>query len=289
MRLAPSFREQLKWSVQCEQPAVRGLVSLDGRFVDVVRYGVGAGDPIIMVPGLAGGWKLIAPLAAALSRRHEVVLYNLEGEGRCCSRLASDRVGDDAAQLEALIGELHLERPTVFGVSYGAAVALELAVERPGLLGGLVVYGGEANFEPGLGANIARRVLERYPLPPDSPFLNQFFNLLHGGVPASPELARFVVGRCWTTDQAVMAARLRALADFDVTDRLWRIEAPTLVLAGSRDVVVPPAHQQALAAAIAGARFELLEGAGHVGFLTHGASIRTHVVRHLSNRMRAAL
>ena len=66
-----------------------------------------------------------------------------------------------------------------------------------------------------------------------------------------------------------MAARLRGLEGFDLSDRLWEIDSPTLVLGGTKDVVISPARQRALAAAIPDSRFEAIEGAGHVGFLTH--------------------
>ena len=121
-------------------------------------------------------------------------------------------------------------------------------------------------------------------MPRDNGFVNQFFNLLHGGKPEPGPLAEFVVERCWETDQSVVAQRLALLDSFDVRDRLWRIDVPTLVLAGSRDVVVPPARQRALAEAISGARFETLEGAGHIGFLTH----RLEVARRVGRLLRMA-
>src|SRR5262249_59652452 len=102
---------------------------------------------------------------------------------------------------------------------------------------------------------------------------NEFFHLLFGTKPEPGPLLDFVVERIWETDQSVMAQRLAQLESFDVSDRLWRIDVPTLVLAGGRDVIVPPARQRALADSIAGARFEIIEGAGHVGFLTHRAEV----------------
>src|SRR5919112_4538990 len=122
----------------------------------------------------------------------------------------------------------------------------------------------------------------RSPLPADNGFLNQFFNLLHGGKPEPGPLTDFVVERCWATDQSVVAHRIGLLESFDVSDRLWRIDVPTLVLAGTRDVVVPPSRQRALAESIAGARFETIEGAGHVGFLTHGGEVARQVGRLLN-------
>jgi 3-oxoadipate enol-lactonase len=250
-------------------------VRLDGEWVEVIE--MGQGDPIVLVPGLAGGWKLLGPLAHKLARDHRVVTYNLRGDRFPTATAQPHELGDLAHDLGALIEQLGLERPAVFGVSFGGAIALELAVEQPQRLGALVVQGAEARFRTTLGATIARRVLERFPLPSDNRFVNQFFNLLHGGKPEPGPLVDFVVERCWETDQSVMARRIAMLEAFDVGDRLWRIDVPTLVLAGSRDVIVPASRQRALASAIPGASFELLEGAGHVGFLTHRAEVARRV------------
>lgn len=259
-----------------------GTDDLDLRFtrggpVDVVR--MGQGEPIVILPGLAGGWRLVEPLARQLARRNEVILCGLRGDRAQGGPARPAGVADHADDLLDLLDALRLERPTVLGVSFGGAVALELAAARPGRLGALVTYGAEGRFHVGLGATIALRVLERYPLPHDSAFVNQFFNLLHGREPDNDLLARFVADRLWETDQGVMASRLRALESFDVTDRLWRIDVPTLVLAGTRDVVVPPARQRALADSIPGARFETVPDAGHIGFLTHGPQVARRVGR----------
>jgi pimeloyl-ACP methyl ester carboxylesterase len=154
---------------------------------------------------------------------------------------------------------------------------LECAVARPGLIGALVLHGVEARFHVGLAATIARRVLERFPLPSDNGFVNQFFNLLYGGKPEPGPVLDFLIERCWETDQAVMASRIRALESFDVSSRVWQIDAPSLIIAGSRDVVVPPSRQKHLADAIPGAGFETLEGAGHIGFLTHSREVAQHI------------
>jgi pimeloyl-ACP methyl ester carboxylesterase len=277
MRLAAKRRSQWMRFPEFSSAEVRQFLPGEREGVEVVR--MGRGDPIVLVPGLAGGWELMAPLARRLARHHEVILYSLRGDRGPLGAAGAEGMGTYARDLAALIEQLRLERPTVFGISFGGAVALELAVEFPHRLGALIVQGAEARFRPSLGATIARRALERYPLPRDNPFLNQFFNLLHGRKPEPGPLVEFVVRRCWETDQAVMAARLRALEGFDVADRLWRIDAPALVLAGTRDVIVPPERQRALASAIAGARFQALVDAGHIGFLTHGREVALQVRR----------
>jgi pimeloyl-ACP methyl ester carboxylesterase len=276
MRIAAARRTEWLMSSHAYE-GKQHQVWLGGEWVDVVRWGVG--DPILLVPGLAGGWKLLAPLAARLARHHHVIVPGLRGDRFPVGLSRTRDVADHAQDLARLIELLGLERPTVFGVSFGGAIALELAVSQPNRIGALIVQGAEARFRTTLGATIARRVLERFPLPRDNGFLNQFFNLLHGGRPESGPLADFVVERCWETEQSVMAQRIGLLESFDVSDRLWRIDVPTLVLAGTRDVIVPEARQRALASAIPGARLETLEGAGHVGFLTHRAEVSKHVRR----------
>ena len=252
-------------------------IRVNGHRVEVVD--VGRGEPIVLVPGLAGGWKLLTPLARSLARRHRVILFGYRDEHDALSVRPAQAVGDYARDLAGLIAELGLERPTVFGVSFGGAVALEHAVEHPNQVGRLILSGIEAQFRPTVGSQIARRVLERFPLPADNPFVNQFFNLLHAGRPGTGPITDFVVERCWATDQGVMARRLAMLESFDVADRLWQVDAPTLVLAGARDVVVPIARQKALAATIPGAHFEVVPEAGHVGFLTHAADVARQVER----------
>lgn len=279
MRVASKRRSGWMLASQLMEGTQRQVCLGRGEWVDVVR--VGSGDPIVLVPGLAGGWRLVAPLAQRLSRRFEVIVCGLRGDRFPTAGAPALDVSDHARDVAEVIGQLGLERPTVLGVSFGGAIALELAVEQPNRIGALIVHGAEARFHATIGSKIARRVLERFPLPTDNGFVNQFFNLLHGSKPEPGPLAEFVVERCWETDQSVMARRLALLESFDVSDRLWRIDVPTLVVAGSRDVIVPAVRQKALAEAIPGARFEAVEGAGHVGFLTHQAEVATAAARML--------
>ena len=175
-------------------------------------------------------------------------------------RLLGRGAGDHARDLADLIEQLGLERPAVFGVSFGGAIALELAVEHPHRLGALVVQGVEARFRMTLGATIARRVLERFPLPTRQrlrqPVLQPAARRPAGAGPAGRLRRRAVLGdrpeRHGAADRAArVVRRLRsALAD--------RRPDPGPGRVARRD-------RPAVAAARAGrgdpeARFEMLEG-----------------------------
>jgi pimeloyl-ACP methyl ester carboxylesterase len=291
MRLAAKWQRAWPMLSDGSERGRSEAVYVDDEWLEVVR--LGEGEPLVLVPGLAGSWKLLLPLAQRLARHFEVLIYGLRGDrfhgGGSESEIRQNcEIARYARDLAGLLDQLGLEAPTVFGVSFGGAIALELAALYPGRVGALVVHGAEAQFRPTIGSTIARRVLERFPLPSDNRFVNQFFHLLYGCKPEPSPLVDFVVERIWETDQTIMAHRLAELETFDISERLWRIEAPTLVLAGARDVIVPAARQRRLADRIAGARFELLENAGHIGFLTHSADVVKTIRRHL-RRVRTAV
>jgi len=266
-------------------------LTIDGDVFEVVR--MGRGEPLVLVPGLAGGWRLLKPLIRRLARHHEVFALGLRGDvdrggGLGVSARSHADVAGHAADVSDLIDRLGLERPALMGVSFGGAVALELAVQRPQSLSALVVQGVEERFRVSLGSMIVRRVLDNYSLPTDSPFINQFLNLLYAKKPEPGRQTEFVVSRVWETPQAVIARRLAHLEYFDVSDRLWMIDVPTLVLGGSRDAIIPVSRQKRLAQEISGARFESIEGAGHIGFVTHADQIAAQVRDHLQ-RVKASV
>ncbi len=284
MRLAAKWQSAWSMALPIPEEGCRSRVYLGGELVDVIR--IGKGQPLVLVPGLAGSWRLVLPLARRLARCFEVITYGLRGDGFPAMGLGGQHgdacdIAGYADDLASLIEQLRLENPAVFGVSFGGAIALELAVEHPGSLGALIVQGADVKFGSTIGSAIARRVLERFPLPADNQFVNQFFNLLHGAEPEPGPLADFVVERIWETDQSIMARRLAQIETFDISDRVWQINAPTLVLAASKDAIVSASRQRLLAELIPGARLEVVEGAGHIGFLTHATEVVRQVRRHL--------
>lgn len=292
MRLSPSRRNSWTALLAADASERRTQrLSIGGEVFEVHR--VGRGEPLVLAPGLAGGWRLLKPLIRRLSRHYEVFACGLRGDrgaggGLGVSARSHADVAGHAADLATLIDRLGLERPSLMGVSFGGAVALELAIERPRAVGALIVQGMEERFRTTLGSKILGRVLDNYPLPVDSPFINQFLNLLYAKKPEPGPQTDFVVSRIWETPQAVIARRLARLEQFDVADRLWRIDAPTLILAGSGDVIIPASRQKQLARGISGARFESVAGAGHIGFVTHPEQIAAQVREHLQ-RVKASV
>jgi pimeloyl-ACP methyl ester carboxylesterase len=237
----------------------------------------GEGPPLVLVPGLAGGYGLLGPVARLLARHYRVISYQLRGEGDCFALRRPFGLTDLVDDLAEFLDWHFLESPIVFGVSFGGVLALEFAARNPHRLQNLVLQSVGARFERNLLHRVAGTVLADYPLPTDSPFVNQFFNLLFGGKNTSRSLSHFVTRQCWQTDQSVMAHRFRLVENFDITRRLRRIQVPSLILSGDRDLLVSPASLEALHQGIADSRLVQLAGAGHLGFVTQPERVAQEV------------
>jgi pimeloyl-ACP methyl ester carboxylesterase len=244
----------------------------------------GEGPPLVLVPGLAGGYELLGPLARLLSRDFHVITYQLRGETDPFALRRRFDLNDLVDDLAEFLDGQGLENPALMGVSFGGVLALEFAARFPTRLHRLVVQGAGARFERGLLQQVAGAVLSRYPLPADSPFINQFFNLFFGGKQPKGPLFEFVTRQCWQTDQSVMAHRFGLVERFDLERRLDAIRVPTLILAGDRDMLVSERSLKALCAGMPQSECVRLKGCGHLAFVTRPEQVATEVGRFLQDR-----
>jgi pimeloyl-ACP methyl ester carboxylesterase len=242
----------------------------------------GEGSPLVLVPGLAGGFELLGPVARLLAERYRVISYQLRGEDDCFALRRGFGMSDLTLDLAEFLDWHGLESPAILGVSFGGVLALEFAARFPGRLQALAVQGAGARFERGLLQRVAGSVLADYPLPPDNAFVNQFFNLLFGGRQKPGPLFQFVTRQCWQTDQSVMAHRFRLVEQFDLEGRLERVQVPTLVMRGDRDMLVSDRSLEDLCSGLPQARRVGLGNNGHLAFVTDPQLVAEEVGRFLS-------
>jgi pimeloyl-ACP methyl ester carboxylesterase len=109
--------------------------------VELHYISAGRGEPVILLHGGQGDYRSWTPQIAELSRYYQVISYSRRYHfPNANPQTATDHsAATDAADLEALIKALHLKRVNLVGTSMGAAVALTLAIERPGMVRRLVI------------------------------------------------------------------------------------------------------------------------------------------------------
>ncbi len=265
-----------EFSAGAGRPGCAHLKNYTARFCEW-----GEGPPLVLVPGLAGGFELLGPLARLLSRHFRVISYQLRGEDDCFALRRRFDLHDLVEDLAEFLDWHCLECPALLGVSFGGVLALEFATRYPHQISALVVQGAGVRFERSLLQQVAGMVLARYPLPSDNPFVNQFFNLLFGGRQRPGPLFEFVTRQCWQTDQSVMAHRLRLVEQFNLDTRIDRIRVPALILAGDRDLLVSAQSLRDLCQGIGRAELVRLAGCGHLAFVTQPGRVALEVERFL--------
>jgi 3-oxoadipate enol-lactonase len=177
------------------------------------------------------------------------------------------RMADD---VHALLTALDLAPVVLVGLSMGGYVAFEYYRNYAAHVRALVLAGTRADAdseETRAGrSEMMQKVATEGPAAVAEAMLPKL--LSPAAIDKSSDLIVTVRRMIETTSAAGIAGALAGIANrADSTDLLSAIAVPTLVIAGSKDAVIPPAQTTALTEAIPGARFALIEGAGHLANL----------------------
>ena len=242
------------------------FVVVDGHLLRVsVR---GQGPPLLLVMGLGGNIEMWDPLERALEGRGiQTIAYDASGTGHSPTRLVPQRMGGLARQAAHLLDALGHPQADVLGVSFGGAVAQELALRHPHRVRRLVLASTTCGLGGVPGHPLAVSLLAT-PLRYYSPtFLRLFAGVLYGPtVTARDELLRAQIEARHARPPTAWGYASQIVAATGWTSRPWlgRIAARTLVIGGDRDPIVPPRNARLLAGRIPSARLELVAGAGHL-------------------------
>lgn len=256
----------------------------------------GEGPAVVLVHGTPGSWRQAAGLAVDLADRHTVVLPSRPGYGR--TPLATGRTPThQAAAYAATLDALGLATAAVVGISGGGPSAAQLACLHPERVTALVLCCALAPHLmapptsmrvalglPGLaevGTWAQRRVQRRRladAAATDRRVEAELTAAERAQLDQDPGLRDAVVGFFLAHLDAPAPVRglrndLRSIgfAPGGVAPDLSAARAPTLVLHGDADEVVPIAHGEFYASVIRGARLEVLPGAGHAFLITFRA------------------
>lgn len=217
---------------------------------------------------------LITPLAKMLAAQNfQVISYEFRGEDDCFALRRRFGMKDLVNDLDEFIQHQRLEKPFVLGISFGGAIALQLAARNPHRLAGVMSQGLNLRFEKSLLRHIAGHVLSEYPLPTNSPFVNQFFNLLFGSKPKNRDTFEFVSSQIWQTDQSVMTHRFRLAEKLNLKPILKRLQLPVMLINAEKDLLISAKAVDEFAREVPHAVIKEIPEAGHLAFVTHADQI----------------
>jgi pimeloyl-ACP methyl ester carboxylesterase len=228
-----------------------GLAPVNGIDVYYEVHGHPDGVPLLLLHG--GGSTIDVTFGRVqpdLSANRRVIAIEEQGHGRTSDREAPVSFETSADDAAALLRYLRVERADVFGFSNGASTGLQLAIRHPGLVRKLVFASAMTKRD---GAHPQLWEFMR-----NADFSNMPQLLKDAFLRVNPDDAKL------RTMHDKDAERMRNFVD--VPDDLVRgIVAPTLVIAGDRDIVRPE-HAMELTRLISGARLLILP-AGHGDYI----------------------
>jgi 3-oxoadipate enol-lactonase len=250
-----------------------------------LEYAVrGSGETVLLIAGLGRDrrmWDAQAPLA----ERFRVVAFDNRGVGgsaRPAGPYTAAMLADDAAGLLDVLG---VERAHVVGASLGGLIAQELALSRPERVARLALL----CTHPGIPLVVpcAPQVVSALvPEPGSDPFerLLAALRLAYGS-------------RHWEAHSAEIAADARERLSALIAPEFWwaqaaaggsfswrgrALSAPTLVMTGDEDRIVPAVNSRTLAGLIRGAELAVVAGGGHYFFAERPEIVNRALARFLS-------
>ncbi len=234
----------------------------------------GKGEPLVLVMGYgfsSGHWFAIRDRLAA---KYRLVLFDNRGTGQSDKPDMPYTAPMMAADILGLLDRLGIEKTNLFGVSMGGMISQQFALTYPQRLSNLILgctsCGGQKAVQvtPEALAFLLdperARLTEEQKARDTVPWLwNKDFVDGHQEV-----VERFVrTNTDHPTPPQALASQANVLLTFESYERLPEIKAPTLVIAGKGDRLIPYQNSEILASRIPGAELVLIEEAGH-GFIT---------------------
>jgi pimeloyl-ACP methyl ester carboxylesterase len=227
----------------------------------------GEGPPLVLLHGGFGfdsrSWRRQLD---SLSDEFTVVAWDAPGFGGSSDPPATFRLPDYADCLAGFIGALGLESPHVLGLSFGAALALELYRRHPAVPQTLVLAGGYAGWAGSLPPEVVKQRLEQAvreeQIPPEEWVPNYVPGMVTELAPS--QMVEEITALMLDVHPAANLTALRGMAEADLRDVLPRIRVPTLLLYGEADKRSPIAVANELHAQIPKSTLVVVPGAGHL-------------------------
>jgi pimeloyl-ACP methyl ester carboxylesterase len=261
----------------------------DGRKVYALVAGpADARETIVFLHGLGGSQSTWASVLGDFADSYRIAAVDLPGHGaseKTAPEQTDYSVQGLSAAIAAVIEKLELTPAVIVGHSLGGATALQLALDRPKLVRGLVLVNSV-----GLGDEISGELLDRVEAEPSRDearrLLELFFQdrkyILERGVDEM-FAARSAPGADAATKAIAEKAFGRDGQKVRFIGRLGELEAPILIVWGELDRVIPARHAVAAATASPASWLEIMEGVGHVPQVEAAPAFVSTVNRWLSS------
>ena len=233
----------------------------------------GDGYPLIMIMGLSANldwWD--PPLMEAMSSKFKTFIFDNRGAGRTDKPEIDYSVKMFADDTAGLMDALNIQRAHVLGISMGGMIAQEFVLKYPEKVEKLVLCATNCGYSKSV--------------PPSSEVLELMARDFEGMEPE--EVIKDMISLLFTEDfiknnpntielfrESALKApipasaykrQLDAILKYDTCRRIKKMNTPTLIMHGKKDILVPPQNGEVLAKRIPRAKLSLFDNSGHALF-----------------------
>ena len=253
---------------------------------DVRMYYEIAGDgaPLVLLPGLGTTCQIWKPILEDLSKHFSVICLDNRGIGQSQARRPPRTLRAYSADLIELLEHLQIGRAHLMGLSLGGMIAQRFAIDHPECVARMVLVSCTHSFTPYLReiAKLIGQILRWFP----QPVFARTMEILGSGpffLDTNPQRIseRVHQMRQMHLSSSAVVRQLRALRASEFVLEQYRIDAPTLFLAGEFDSLIPHCYARRTAQLIDNCRFMLIRDSGHNPFNDCPESVLPLVVEFL--------
>jgi pimeloyl-ACP methyl ester carboxylesterase len=228
----------------------------------------GQGPPLLLIIGLGYASALWHRTRPVLAQRYSTIAFDNRGVGLSDVPPGPYSIATMASDAAAVLDAAGVSSAHVFGISMGGMIAQEFALQYPArtrsLILGCTAAGGPSAVR---AESKVTDVLFARDMTPEQAREAILPYIYDAATPREKIDEDTRVRERWLPTPAGYMAQLQAILAWEGYSRIAQITAPTLVIHGKSDALVPPGNGELIAGRIPGATLILLEHASHL-FLT---------------------
>jgi 3-oxoadipate enol-lactonase len=249
----------------------------------------GQGEPVLLIMGLGYTSHMWYRIRAHLAAHYQVVAFDNRGVGRSDVPTGTYSIPLMASDAAAVLNAAGVDSAHLFGVSMGGMIAQEFALQYPkrvrSLILGCTAAGGPTavRAEP----EATQMLKERSQMSPEQAAEAAVPFIYHSATPRARIDEDLAIRRPWFPRPEAYTAQLQGILAWEGYSRLSAIRAPTMVIHGESDRLVPPGNAKLIAERIPGAKLVMIPRASHLFFTDQTESALEAITTFLAAQARS--
>jgi 3-oxoadipate enol-lactonase len=226
---------------------------------------VGSGEPLLLIMGLSYPSYMWHRTRPVLAKRYRTIALDNRGVGQSDVPPGVYPIALMASDAAAVLNAAGVENAHVFGVSMGGMIAQEFALQYPkrtrSLILGCTAAGGPHALQP---EPAALQTLMRQGMTPEESKEAMIPFIYDAATPRERIDEDMAIRMEWYPSPQGYMGQLQGIFGWEAYSRIAQITAPTLVLHGETDRLIPPGNARLIAERIPGARLVSIPQASHI-------------------------